>query len=549
MPPEKIKVALLLDSFVVPAWIYESIKKITASDFAVVSLIIKKQSRRANKPPKNFSYLAYNLYRKFENKFTKIKPNAFLKKNISDLITDVPVVNVYSSSKDGFEFINETDIASIEIYKPDVCIKLSPENLNGAILQSAKFGVWGFDSGKYFVQTGTSDGIWDTIKDTCATAIVLKIFTSDSKEGKILYQSFSSTNVAINRNQNVACWKASSFIPRKLKELYDTKGDGFWEKVNEKNENISHRKQAITPPTNGAVVNFLLRRFFKTVKRKIRNRFSFEQWIILYNFNEANQFPQVSSIGSTYKEIIPPKDKFWADTFAYTHNGKHFIFFEEYIYKKKKAHISVVELDKTGKISDAKVIIDKPYHLSYPFVFEWRGDIYMIPESSGNKGIELYKCKLFPYEWEFQMNLMENVHAVDTTIHFAEDKVWLFANMRETNGASAWDELFLFYADTLLTTNWQPHPRNPIVSDVRLARPAGNIFIHERKLYRPSQDCSCTYGYATNINEIVILNEKEYCEKKVTTILPDWNKKVIAAHTFSFDGELAVIDARYRMRK
>ena len=548
MPPEKIKVALLLNNFAVPAWIYESIKKITASDYAIISIIIKKQNG-SSKPSKKFNYLAYNLYRKFENKFTKIKPNAFVTKNIKELITDVPVVTVQSSSKDGFEYINENDIAQIETYKPDVCIKLIPENLSGKILNIAKFGVWGFNSGKHFIQTGTSDGIWETIKAACATAITLKIFTGDSAEGKILYESFSSTNVAINRNQNVACWKASSFIPRKLKELYDSNGEGFWEKVNEKNENISHRDQLNTPPTNGAVINFILKRFFKTAKRKIRNLFSFDQWIMLYNFNKANQFPQFSSIGSAYKEIIPPKNKFWADTFVFSHNGKHFIFFEEYVYKKKKAHISVFELDKTGKTSDAKVILDKPYHLSYPFVFEWQGDIYMIPESSRNKTIELYKCKSFPYEWEFQMNLMENIHAVDTTIHFAEDKVWLFANMQENKGSSAWDELFLFYADTLLTTNWQPHPRNPIVSDVRLARPAGNIFIHEKKLYRPSQDCSCTYGYATNLNEIVILNEREYCEKKVTTILPDWNKKVIAAHTFSYDGELSVIDARYRMKK
>jgi hypothetical protein len=548
MPPEKIKVALLLTNFAAPAWIYESIKKIAASDYAVISLIVKKQDG-ANRSPQNFNHLAYNLYRKFENRVTKIKPNAFVTKNIKELVTHVPVISVQSSLKDGFEYINENDIASIETYKPDVCIKLNPENLSGGILQSAKFGVWGFNSGEYFIQTGTCDGILETIKSACATAITLKIFTNDLKEGKILYQSFSSTNASIIRNQNVACWKASSFIPRKLKELSDTKGESFWEEVNEKNKNISYRKQLNTPPTNAAVINFLLKRFLKTTKRKLRNRFSFEQWIMLYNFNKANQFPQVSSIDSAYKEIIPPKNKFWADTFAYTHNGKHFIFFEEYVYKKKKAHISVIELDKTGKISGAKVVIDKPYHLSYPFVFKWQDEIYMIPESNRNRTIELYKCKSFPYEWEFQMNLMENVHAVDTTIHFAEDKVWLFANMRETNGASAWDELFLFYANTLLTTNWRPHPRNPIISDVRLARPAGNIFSHEGKLYRPSQDCSCTYGYATNINEIIILNEKEYCEKKVTAISPDWNKKVVAAHTFSFDGELSVIDARYRMRK
>jgi hypothetical protein len=147
------------------------------------------------------------------------------------------------------------------------------------------------------------------------------------------------------------------------------------------------------------------------------------------------------------------------------------------------------------------------------------------------------------------MNLMENLHAVDTTVHYYENKFWLFVNIKENNGASAWDELFLFYSDELLTTRWIPHPQNPVISDVRQARPAGQIFTYNKKMYRPSQDCSCTYGYATNINEIIVLNEREYKEKKITTIFPDWNKKVTAVHTYSHGDGLTVIDAQIKRRK
>ena len=173
----------------------------------------------------------------------------------------------------------------------------------------------------------------------------------------------------------------------------------------------------------------------------------------------------------------------------------------------------------------------------------------MIPETSGNKTIEIYKCVSFPDKWEFQMNLMENLHAVDTTVHYYENKFWLFVNIKENNGASAWDELFLFYSDELLTTRWIPHPQNPVISDVRQARPAGPIFTYNEKIYRPSQDCSCTYGYATNINEIIVLNETEYKEKKITTIFPEWNKKVTAVHTYSQADGLVVIDAQIKRRK
>ena len=82
----------------------------------------------------------------------------------------------------------------------------------------------------------------------------------------------------------------------------------------------------------------------------------------------------------------------------------------------------------------------------------------------------------------------------------------MFTNIKENEGASSFDELFLFYADELLTNHWKPHPKNPVVSDVKSARPAGSLFFYNNKLYRPSQDCSFRYGYATVINEIIEMN-------------------------------------------
>jgi hypothetical protein len=173
----------------------------------------------------------------------------------------------------------------------------------------------------------------------------------------------------------------------------------------------------------------------------------------------------------------------------------------------------------------------------------------MIPESEENSTIELYQARNFPFDWEFKMNLMENIKAVDATILFKDNKCWLFANIREVDGASYSEELFLFSADTLLTTNWKSHPCNPIVSDVKSSRPAGRLFHHKGKLYRPSQDCSLRYGYSTIINEITELSGCSFKEKKVTEISPDWAPDVVATHTLSFDHGLTVIDATIKRRK
>jgi hypothetical protein len=141
------------------------------------------------------------------------------------------------------------------------------------------------------------------------------------------------------------------------------------------------------------------------------------------------------------------------------------------------------------------------------------------------------------------MNLMENISAVDATIFFHNNKFWMFANIREIEGGPYLDELFLFSADELLTTNWKPHPSNPIVSDVKRSRPAGKLFWHNGSLYRPAQNSSLRYGHSAVIHKIIELNESNYREEPVTAIRPLWDNKVVATHSLSHEGNLTMIDA------
>jgi hypothetical protein len=230
--------------------------------------------------------------------------------------------------------------------------------------------------------------------------------------------------------------------------------------------------------------------------------------------------------------------------------GKYFLFFEEVLYQKvERGHIAVAEINEKGFLSSPVTILKEPFHLSYPFVFRYEGKYYMIPESEESTTIRLYESVSFPFEWSFKMNLMENVRAVDTTLLFKDGKIWMFTNIRDIEGASYSEELFLYSADTLFTTDWKAHPGNPIVSDARSSRPAGGIFMFNNRYYRPSQDCSIRYGYATVFNEITRLDDQVYEEKPVTGITPEWADDLYATHTFSSEKRLSAIDAIIRRRK
>ena len=169
----------------------------------------------------------------------------------------------------------------------------------------------------------------------------------------------------------------------------------------------------------------------------------------------------------------------------------------------------------------------------------------MIPETAANRTIELYRCTNFPNEWTFMMNLMEDVHAVDTTLYFHHNKWWLFANMVENAGASALDELFIFFADDFLTMSWVPHKLNPVVSDSRNARPAGALFSVGERIFRPSQCSDKIYGRATNINEITDLTEENFSEVNIATLAPDGHDGYLGVHSYSKLNVLTVIDKFY----
>ncbi len=253
---------------------------------------------------------------------------------------------------------------------------------------------------------------------------------------------------------------------------------------------------------------------------------------------------------SRFKCLKPPRDHFWADPCAVDHEGQSAIFFEDLEYRTNRGNISVIMFDREGSPKlPPTVALAKPSHLSYPFVFSDNGTLYMVPETSENASIELYRCKRFPDQWEFVMYLMKNVRAVDATIWNHNGKYWLFTGMSEHPETGYSDELFLFYSDRLESENWIPHPRNPIVSDVGRARPAGAIFAHKRFWYRPAQDCRGRYGRAIVINEITRINEQEYSETPVAVVEACWQPGLLGTHTWSSSERLTVVDAVARSRK
>ena len=70
-----------------------------------------------------------------------------------------------------------------------------------------------------------------------------------------------------------------------------------------------------------------------------------------------------------------------------------FVFFEDCGYAPRRGRISVLEIGPRNP-SAAVPVLERDYHLSYPFLFTWGGAHFMIPESSANSSVRVYRHAL-----------------------------------------------------------------------------------------------------------------------------------------------------------
>lgn len=560
MPRKKLRVGLLLDGLDVPAWVFQMIEAIRDSDAAEVCLVVLNDVQQPTRHKGLVRKVSDNLgrlgtvltwkamdavYDAFVDRNPTL-PDAFETVSARALLGDVPVHRVQPVQTRWSDSVRETDLEHIRSYDLDVLVRCGFRILRGGILDAATHGVWSYHHGDNRVNRGGPPGFWESLEGWPETGSTLQILTEDLDNGRVLCRSWSHTHrYSLTDNRNSFYWKSLSFIPRKLSELHRDGPERFFATVEKHNRHPEmYSRRLFRKPSAPEYARLVLARAWDKFRYLAGKHIHLDQWVLLYSLRDG-----FSSSMWRYEKIMPPKDRFWADPHAIRRDGRYFIFIEEYLYSTHKGHIAVIEMDEAGNWTSPVTVLERPYHLSYPFVFEHEDELYMIPESAGNRTIELYRCVEFPHRWEFQMNLMEDVYAVDATLLQRDGRWWLFANLVENEGASSWDELFVFHAPDFRTSDWCPHVRNPVVSDCKRSRPAGRFFEIDGRLYRPSQNCSVRYGYGFNFSEVKVLDQEHYEEEVVSVVTPDWDRRVLGTHTFNRVGRLHLSDAYHRRRK
>ncbi len=256
----------------------------------------------------------------------------------------------------------------------------------------------------------------------------------------------------------------------------------------------------------------LLSSIRKTVPllRRVRRK---EDWTIgIYSGSDLTALKPLPGVRNPVLSAAHVHDVpalFVADPFLVRTEERWWLFFEVLHATLRYGQIGVAMSRNGRKWEYCQIVLEEPFHLSYPLVFQWNGEYYMTPETASQRQVRLYRAVDFPLRWEYVSTLLEGDHYLDPTPFFYRDHWWMFvgANIKHN------DTLRLYHATTPLGP-WREHPCSPIVEgNAYMARPAGRVLHTDGRLIRFAQDCVQNYGRRVLAFEITELTPDRYAER------------------------------------
>ena len=455
------------------------------------------------------------------NKINRIgTPNSKLqtpnfKLQTSETITVLPVIKGIST------YFKPEDIEKIKSFDLDFILRFGFDIIRGEVLTSAKYGIWSYHHDDERVVRGGPPGFWEFMRKIPANGVILQQLTDELDKGLILKRIQFDTVLHSYKFHLNRLLIESEFLPLQVcKDLI----------VNGKLEpELSQSKAPILhPPKNFMMIWYFWLCIWRKVVFHWNYYFKHEDWNVGYYYYQND-----------IHWLKPPISDYFADPFVITNDNDTYLFFEWFSNKNGKADLAVAKKSENFEIYHK--ITDFPEHRSYPYVFEYQGEIYCIPEANKMNKVSLYRfieTDLHPsLQWDCDL-----LHGkfVDTTLYIQDDKFYLLTTPQNQPHT----HLLLFVSENLRGP-YRPHFNNPIKVDCSDSRMAGKIQIIGGELVRPAQNSTRHYGESITLNKVIQLSEFQYIEKALKEIKPDkkwrYNKGI---HTINSDGGITVFDAK-----
>jgi hypothetical protein len=500
-PDSALRVGVVVDALAQPAWIVRAIERVAAAPQATLAVVMHqpRSPREETRPflPRLYARLDASRFRAADDPLDlQTLPYAVIEgtPQASDVLSLDPALRAYDL---------------------DVILAFGPRSATPESLALARLGIW-----SHLV----SDGVWALAARQPATEAVLKRLDADPDGGTVIGTARVATDrISVHRATTRLRWKAASLAERALRDL--TAG----EPAGRQPQRVTNAGMLL--PLVSVAANFAM--------QKVRDRATDEQWMVAFAFGHQDF--------RRFHRLEPPRDRMWADPFVIREGERTWIFIEEMEFANPRGVLAVIEAHRDGTWPAPVRILERPYHLSYPCVFRWDGAYWMVPETGGDRTVQLFRATDFPFRWELVQVLLRDIEAVDATPFEHGGRWWLY--LTTPSSPRVYDELSIYHAETPLGP-WLPHRRNPVLSDIVGGRCGGRPFLRNGRLVRAAQDGAKRYGHAMELREIVTLTPDAWEERVLERILPDWAPGLGGTHTLNVDGDVTVIDGfRDRWRR
>lgn len=552
-PP--LRVALLIDSTSLPRQHAIAVDLVLRSSFvSIVAVVLRdaaaerpatgpggvlkafdaiRRVRAAVHPPSPFE-----LYERWDAARVASAASLLAPMEVGSMLEGIPQLRIQPIGGENALLLPPAAVAKLRALRLDVAIRLGFEGLAGDALQLARCGIWSY-------RYGDGDGFAgaphfrELAEGNPLSAVSLELEGAPDGARRVLCRGFAPTvlqesGLSLARNRVKPQLLGASFAVAKLKELHEQGFDAMLRRAQEPEP----RGRARGVPSALQVATFLGPRLAGKARLRLEPPRQ-TVWRLAVRVGAEPRFaPDGEFHLDGFRWIEAPPGRSRADPCLVEHRGQVYCFFEDIDLATRRGRISCATVDSSGGFRDVTPVLELPYHLSYPLVFEEAGEWFMVPESRKNGTVDLFRAAEFPVRWEKVRTLFE-ARGVDTTVLRHQGRYYFFVTVREPPGAS--EQLLLFHADDLGGT-LRFHSSNPISVDARNCRSAGAIFMNEGRWIRPTQDSSVTYGYRIEFHEITSLTESECRERIVATASPPAGMEGV--HTYARCGAIEIIDGK-----
>src|SRR5581483_6313837 len=310
-----------------------------------------------------------------------------------DLLSLVPDRIIRKAPDSSSDFSDQPDL--------DLLIAFAAGPFSKDILLRAKLGVIALSPSDNRVYRGGPPGFWEVYFREDVTGFTIQHLQLCSRKTETIFRGRVATQFYYLLNQ-ASLFKKSNHYLRQVVDRIAITGT-----LPASQEKLPFSELPRRVPASGHILRYasgLGRILFSKILQKLGGD---HRWKVAF-------LPGAWRSAALWRARIIENEPghYLADPFAITRGGNTYCFVEDYDIARQRGRITVYGI-VDGQATYIGAALQEDFHLSYPYLFHYDGELYMCPESSAVREIRVYKCVEFPLRWKLESTIMKGVSAAD----------------------------------------------------------------------------------------------------------------------------------------